>query len=72
MDPDAGTKLAAWFQAIKGMDTLGAALARRHYQASRETGLNLVRQGVAGSAEDVNEVLKLGFFHLYGPITDYL
>jgi 3-hydroxyacyl-CoA dehydrogenase len=71
-DPDAGTRLAAWFQAIKGMDTLGADLARRHYQASRETGLNLVRQGVAGSAEDVNEVLKLGFFHLYGPITEYM
>ena len=36
------------------------------------TGLGLVRQGVANSPEDVNEVLKLGFFHLYGPINDYV
>jgi len=70
-DPDAGAKLAAWFQAIQGMDTLGAAMARSHLRASRETGINLVRQGVAASPEDVNEVLKLGFFHLYGPINDY-
>jgi len=71
-DPDPGPKLAGWFRALQGMDTLGADLARRHYQASRETGLNLVRHGVARGPEDVNEVLKLGFFHIYGPITDYL
>jgi len=70
-DPEAGAKLAAWFRAIQGMDTLGAAMARDHLRASRETGLNLVRQGVAAGPEDVNEVLKLGFFHLYGPINDY-
>ena len=71
-DPAAPARLDAWFQALRGMDTLGAGMARRHFQASRATGLNLVRQGVANSPEDVNEVLKLGFFHLYGPITDYL
>jgi len=71
-DPDPGPKLDAWFQAIQGMDTLGADLARRHFQASRAIGLDLVRQGVAGGPEDVNAVLKLGFFHLYGPISDFL
>jgi 3-hydroxyacyl-CoA dehydrogenase len=71
-DPDPGPKLEAWFQAIRTMDTLGAELARRYFRASRATGLNLVRQGVANRPEDVNAVLKLGFFHLYGPITDYL
>ena len=71
-DPDAPARLEAWFRTLKGMDTLGAAMARKHLQASRATGLNLVRQGVADSPEDVNEVLKLGFFHLYGPINDYL
>jgi 3-hydroxyacyl-CoA dehydrogenase len=71
-DPAAPAKLAAHFQALKGLDTLGGKLAREHYLASREIGLGLVRQGVARSPEDVNEVLKLGFFHLYGPISDFL
>ncbi|MDR3670342.1 MAG: 3-hydroxyacyl-CoA dehydrogenase family protein [Holophaga sp.] len=71
-DPDAEAKLAAWFQAIRTLDTPGAAMAREHFRASRATGLELVRSGVAQRAEDVNDVLKLGFFHLYGPITDYL
>jgi len=71
-DPAAGAKLAAWFQAIRTLDTPGAAMARKHFQASRETGLQLVRSGVARRAEDVNQVLTLGFYHLYGPITDYL
>jgi 3-hydroxyacyl-CoA dehydrogenase len=71
-DPDPGPRLEAWFGAIRGMDTLGARMARDHFQASRATGLGLVERGVAAKPEDVNEVLKLGFFHLYGPITDYL
>lgn len=71
-DADPGPKLASWFEAIKGMDTLGARMAKAHFQASRATGLRLVQQGVANRPEDVNEVLKLGFFHLYGPITEYL
>jgi 3-hydroxyacyl-CoA dehydrogenase len=71
-EADPGPKLEAWFAAMRAMDTLGAELARKHFRASRETGLGLVRQGVARSPEDVNEVLKLGFFHLYGPITEYL
>jgi 3-hydroxyacyl-CoA dehydrogenase len=71
-DPDCAAKLQTYFQAVRALDTPGAAMARSHFRASREIGLNLVRQGVAPSAEDVNEVLKLGFFHLYGPVTDYL
>ena len=71
-DPDAAPRLAAWFQALKGMDTLGAKLAKEHFRASRAIALKLVEQGVANRPEDVNDVLKLGFFHLYGPITDHL
>ena len=70
--PDPEPQLAAWFQALGQSGTLGAAMARDHFRASREAGLALVQRGVAARAEDVNEVLKLGFFHLYGPITDYL
>ena len=71
-DPAAAGKLEAWFQALKGLETLGGSMARDHFLASREIGLALVRQGVAHRAEDVNDVLKLGFFHLYGPISGYL
>ncbi len=34
--------------------------------------LRLVETGVAERPEDVNAVLELGFFHLYGPINDFL
>jgi len=71
-DPHCDGKLKAWFQALQDLDTPGAVMARDHFRASREIGLNLVKQGVCNTAEDVNEVLKLGFFHLYGPITEYL
>ena len=40
-------------------------------QASLATGKMLVDNGVAASAKDVNDVLTLGFFHLYGPVNDY-
>ena len=71
-DPGAAGKLEAWFRALKGLETLGGSMAREHFLASREIGLELVRRGVAHRAEDVNDVLRLGFFHLYGPISGYL
>lgn len=71
---DAGreAKLRAYFKTLKGLDSLGAGMARNHVEDSREVALDLVRQGVAARAEDVNAVLTLGFFHLYGPVNDYL
>ena len=71
-DPGRSAKLAAYFLILQDLDTPGGSMARDHFRASRDIGLGLVRQGVARSAEDVNEVLKLGFFHLYGPISDWL
>jgi len=65
-------RLRAYFKAFDGHETLGVTLARRHFAASREAGVALVERGVANSSQDVNDVLTLGFFHLYGPITDYL
>jgi hypothetical protein len=32
----------------------------------------LVQSGLAARPEDVNDVLTLGFFHLYGPVNDHL
>lgn len=71
-DPAREAKLRAYFAGFANQDTLGVALARAHALASRTAALNLVASGVAQRAEDVNDVLTLGFFHLYGPVNDYL
>jgi hypothetical protein len=42
-------------------------LARDFLAHSKAVAQGLVRDGVAASPEDVGQVLKLGFFHLYGP-----
>ncbi|MBP7867960.1 MAG: 3-hydroxyacyl-CoA dehydrogenase family protein [Acidobacteria bacterium] len=65
-------KLRAYFGGWPGLDTKGVAIARRYFEASRATGEMLVSSGVAADPADVNAVLTLGFFHLYGPINDYL
>jgi hypothetical protein len=39
---------------------------------SKEIGQNLLDDGVAQSADDVNAVLMNGFFWLYGPINEYI
>ena len=71
-DPQKEAKLRAYFARFQADASLGVQLARRHFQASREIALELVRRGVAQRPEDVNEVLTLGFFHLHGPVNDYL
>ena len=71
-DPRREARLKAYFASFKERKSLGATLARAHMEASRAAAQGLVRQGVAARAEDVNAVLTLGFFHLYGPINEYL
>ncbi len=50
--------------------TLGAGLARRYLLESRRIAEKLVRDRIANKIEDVNAVLKNGFYHLYGPKND--
>lgn len=71
-DPELEAKLRAYFKRLGEGSGLGVELAKAHFEASRNTSLRLVQDGVAHSAEDVNRVLMLGFFHLYGPVNDYL
>ncbi|MFW6131693.1 MAG: 3-hydroxyacyl-CoA dehydrogenase family protein [Candidatus Aminicenantaceae bacterium] len=71
-DPKRDEKLKSFFDNLKKMDTLGASLAKNYFHRSKEIGENLVKDGVAQSEEDVNTVMKSGFFHLYGPINDYI
>ncbi len=63
---------AAHFRKIAAAKDLGSQLARSYFGRSREIATALVERGVAARAEDVNGVLTSGFYHLYGPINDYL
>ena len=71
-DPRLTEKLRAYFGKFKSLNTFGVNLAAEYFRASRTASQRLVDGGVAHCAEDVNKVLTLGFFHLYGPINDYL
>jgi len=72
MNPKRGEKLAVYFKNLNASDTLGAKLAKAYLKRSKEIGEFLVKTGVAQSAQDVNDVLLNGFYHLYGPINDYV
>lgn len=71
-DPKKSDKLKTFFQNLKSSNTLGAKLALAYLKNSKEIGEKLVKIGVAKTAEDVNNVLLNGFYHLYGPINDYI
>lgn len=60
------------FRELKGMNTLGATLAKAYALRSKEIGLRLVQDKVASNTQDVNTVLLTGFYHAYGPINNYL
>ncbi|CRX39070.1 3-hydroxyacyl-CoA dehydrogenase family protein [Estrella lausannensis] len=52
--------------------TLGSHLMLRYLRFLRDASAVLVQEGVASSIEDVSLVLKLGFYHLYGPDARFL
>ena len=69
MDKSKEEKLKPYFQALKSTDTKGANLAKAYLKEFREIGEKLVDMGVAGAPDDVDNVLMLGFYHLYGPFS---
>ncbi|HVP36334.1 MAG TPA: 3-hydroxyacyl-CoA dehydrogenase family protein [Terriglobales bacterium] len=71
-DPKKNDKLKTFFQNLRSSNTLGAKLASAYLKNSKEIGEKLVKTGVAKTSEDVNNVLLNGFYHLYGPINDYI
>lgn len=66
-DPDKDAKLQTYFQNLMRENTIGAQLAKEFLVNLDEIANGLVERGVARSLEDVETVLKHGFFHLYGP-----
>jgi hypothetical protein len=71
MDRGKGKVLEGHFAALRAADNEGARLAMAYLEASKAIGEQLVADGVAYSADDVNGVLTNGFYHLYGPINDF-
>lgn len=72
MAKDRAEALSSHFKALAGTKTEGASLAMEYLGRSKKIGSKLVADGVAASPDDVNGVLTNGFFHLYGPINDYV
>ena len=72
MDGKKDEKLRAHFGQLKQMDTLGGELAVAYLKQTGAIAQDLISQGVANTGDDVNAVLKNGFFWLYGPINDYI
>jgi 3-hydroxyacyl-CoA dehydrogenase len=70
MDRGRAAKLKVYFEALFNMDTMGAELAKRYLLNSKKIAQNLVKEGIAAKAEDVNAVLENGFYHIYGPINE--
>jgi 3-hydroxyacyl-CoA dehydrogenase len=61
-----------YFEEMVNLNTIGSKLAMDYHLNSKKIGLELVKNGIAGNAEDVNMVMLTGFFHLYGPINSFL
>lgn len=70
--PKLEEELKTYFESLWKMDTLGAKLACAYLKRSKEIGEHLVKTKVADSPKNVNDVLTLGFYHLYGPINEYV
>jgi 3-hydroxyacyl-CoA dehydrogenase len=71
-DPHHDEKLKNYFRNLFQDTSLGSELAKEFLNNSREIAINLVNDGVAAKMEDVNTVLKNGFFHLYGADAPFL
>ncbi len=71
-DEERSARLEAYFKNLRNSNTFGAQLAKNYLKQSKVIGELLVSNRVANSIEDVNGVLMNGFFHLYGPINNYV
>lgn len=65
-DPHKREKIKAYLQTLCAGNAWMEQAAQAYLNKSNEIAEKLVKQGVAKTKEDVSEVLKLGFFHLYG------
>lgn len=65
-DPQRQQKISQYFQQLSQEHSLGAELAIEFLQQSKKIAQLLINEGVTDRIEEVNQVLRLGFYHLYG------
>ena len=66
-DPQKNEKLALYFQHLSEDPAPEAKLAREFLANSRTIAQKLIRDEISADPGDLDQVLRLGFFHLYGP-----
>jgi 3-hydroxyacyl-CoA dehydrogenase len=64
-DPERQERIESYFYQLFDEKSPGAEVTLDFLQFSREIALGLVKDGVAKSTQDVNTVLRNGFYHLY-------
>lgn len=65
-DPERISRLSSYFQSLEKGSSLGAQLARDFLTHSKSIAKGLVKDKVANTLGDVDQVLMNGFFHVYG------
>ncbi len=71
-DGDREAKLKIYFHDLFKHPSFGADLAKSYLVESRDIAHGLVHEGIAKNIEDVDTVLKQGFFHLYSPDAPFM
>lgn len=71
-DKNKNTVLCTYFKNLFTSNGPAETLAQEHLFKSREIAGQLVSDGVAQTIEDVNTVLKNGFYHIYGADNEWI
>jgi 3-hydroxyacyl-CoA dehydrogenase len=69
--PDKKAILEDYFGRLKQSGSPGAQMAVDYGKESARIANLLVSSGVASTTDDVNKVLETGFYHAYGPVSNY-
>jgi 3-hydroxyacyl-CoA dehydrogenase len=64
--------LSDYFRELSAENSRGAHLTVGYMQAMKKIALKLVEDKVTDSPEHVNTVMKNGFYHVYGPVNDFI
>ncbi|MCT4613699.1 MAG: 3-hydroxyacyl-CoA dehydrogenase family protein [Marinifilaceae bacterium] len=63
--------LSKFFETVHNTNSMACNIATAYGNRSMKIAKNLVKNEVAKSTDDINTVMKTGFFHAYGPVNEY-
>ena len=70
-DRSKDTKIADHFAKLRKQDSTGCRIAHNYLDTLKGIGRDIVEKGVTDKKEDINSVMILGFYQLYGPINNH-